>query len=101
MEKDLEREIRGIDITDELITLNKEYGKLANLYQKYEELIDAIKQAENISFLDDNKETKILTKQQNIISKRMDEISETIQKDLLFIRMGKAAMFLKALKSKE
>lgn len=98
MEKTLEREIKGIEITDELIALNKEYSKLDRVYKKYEELIDTIKEVENIPFYNDNDQTKILTKQQNAISKRMDIISEQIQKDLLFIRMGKAAMFIKALK---
>ena len=98
LERKIERDVRGIDITDELISLNKEYKKLDILYNKYEELIDTVREMNSVPFYNDNEETKALYKLQKKIAKRMEDITEKVQKDLLFIRLGKCAMIQKALK---
>lgn len=98
LERKLERDIRGIDINDDLIARNKEYQKLDAIYEKYEELLDLIRHTTGIESWEDNEHTKALNKLQRKVLKQMEDITEKVNHDLLFVRLGKCAMIQKSLK---
>lgn len=100
MSNSLSREIKGIEITDELIVQNKRYQKLAVIYDKYEELIEAIRITEGLASYQSDAQIKALVKMQGVVEKEMSLIYEGTQKGIYLNRMMKSAMYLKALSRK-
>ena len=94
-------DVVGIEVTDELIAINKKYKTLADLYDKYDEMIDAVRKANGLEFYQDNIDIKGLESQQGAIYKKMRKISDELSKDLFLSRMIKGAMMLKAISQVE
>lgn len=121
MEKTLSKEISGIEITDELIAINKKYQKLGEIYDKYEALIDEL--SNNYTFgsstgnsgegnagvenkkdeflIEREKQIKVLEKMKDKIADQMSKIWEDTRKEIYLHRMLKGAMMLKAFKEVE
>lgn len=90
---DITREIRSIESTDKLISLNKRYEKLSSVYDKYEVLIDELEQFEEFEADADK-----IRKLQTAVYKKMRSVWDEANSLVLFQRLGKAALIQKALK---
>lgn len=94
------REVSSLEVTDELIELNKKYQKISLLDDKFDELIEAInsvyglgsKDAQAIALL------KPIEKAREKNFKEYVKVFEEVQKHAFLCRMLKGAMALKALK---
>lgn len=118
MEKTLAEEIRGFEITDELIVINKKYSKLGDIYDGYASLIKILENDYTFGFskdsdpkaggnliqanakddflIDREGQIKKLEKMQTEILDQMGKIYEDLRKELHLSRMLKGAMMLKA-----
>jgi len=99
--KNLLKEIQSIQITDELIALNKKYINLGELCDNYDFLIESIRLSLNIAEWEDNSDTRTLTKMRDKIGKQMTKISSDLQKEMFLNKMIKGSMMIKALNEVE
>lgn len=97
-EKEISKEIQGIEITDELIATNKQYIAMNELYDKYDEMMDAIRKANNLKSYQDNADIKAIQGMQRRLLDKMSKVFQKVQHDQLFVKMFKCAMFSKAVK---
>ena len=93
----LVREVSSIEVSDEIIAMNKRYQKLCELEEQFNSLIESTESIYGY----DSKETKALEKQRAKIAKESRAIFLNINEQMLFVRMFKGAMMLKAFKEVE
>ena len=109
MEQTLTKEIIGIDVTDELIAINKKYNKLGEIYDGYEKLLDILRnqhiwgtpskeERADPRMVDREKQITQLEKMQSKVGKEMSTIYEEVKNELYLHRMIKGAIALKVLK---
>lgn len=110
------KELTNVEITDELIGLNKEYKKVGDLIDMYENLIEEIEKKDkafdnstiangefhylnkNKKSLDYVKETKHLNESLYKLYNESNAIWNKINEVMTFQRLGKAIMLYKAIK---
>jgi hypothetical protein len=87
----LRKDIKQVEVTDELINRNKEYQKLCEIYDSYSELIDKLSLIKG-----QEKEVKKLNEMQNVIGKKAYELCHKTNEEQYFMKLAKATMAIKA-----